>query len=57
MLKDVEKSLRAQTLVSQMLELADEEIDSVETIIKAYIRGKPGGSPNDPFKHDPPTGN
>jgi transcriptional regulator with XRE-family HTH domain len=54
MLKNIEKNLRAQTLVSMMLELEDREIDTVEDIVKAYIRAKPGASPNDPFKEDPP---
>jgi len=56
MLKDIEKTLRAQTLVSMMLELEEKELDTVEDIVKAYIRAKPGGSPNDPFKHDAPKG-
>jgi len=54
MLKDIEKSLRAQTLVSMMLELEEKELDTVEDIVKAYIRAKPGGSGNDPYKKDPP---
>lgn len=55
--KDIEKNLRAQTILSQMMELEDTELDSVEGIVKAYIRAKPGGNLNDPFKTDPPKDN
>lgn len=55
--KDIEKNLRAQTILSMMIELEDRELDSVESIVRAYIRAKPGGSPNDPFKEDPPKDN
>lgn len=54
MLKNIEKTLRAQTLVSQMLELEDVDMETVERMVKAFIRAKPGPSPNDPFKEDPP---
>lgn len=54
MLKNIEKNLRAQTLVSMMTELEDVEMETIERMIKAFIRAKPGGSENDPFKVDPP---
>jgi hypothetical protein len=57
MLKNIEKTLRAQTLVSQMLELEEIDMETVERMVKAFIRAKPGGSPNDPFKEDPPRDN
>lgn len=55
--KDIERNLRAQTILSQMMELEESELSSVESIVKAYIRAKPGGSENDPFKRDPPKEN
>jgi hypothetical protein len=42
MLKNVEKQLRAQTLVSQMMELEDDDIETVESMVKALMRKKPG---------------
>lgn len=53
-LKDIERSLRAQTLVSMMLELEESEVDTIERIVQTYIRAKPGSSRNDPFKQNPP---
>lgn len=56
MLKNIERQLRAQTLVSQMLELDEPDVDTIEAMMKALIRKKPGPSANDPFKKDPPKG-
>jgi transcriptional regulator with XRE-family HTH domain len=55
MLKNIEKTLRAQTLVSMMTELEDIDMETVERMVKAFIRAKPGPSENDPFKLDPPS--
>lgn len=52
--KDIEKHLRAQTLLSMMEELDEKELEAVESTIKLFLRGKPGSSENDPFKQDPP---
>lgn len=54
MLKNIERNLQAQTLVSQILELDSDEIETLEHMVKAFIRAKPGHSGNDPFKQDPP---
>jgi len=54
LLKDIEKHLHAQTLLSMMSELDEHQQQAVEDVIKAFLRGKPGSSGNDPFKTDPP---
>lgn len=54
LLKDIEKHLHAQTLLSMMTELNEHQQQAVEDIIKAFLRGNPGSSANDPFKEDPP---
>ena len=52
--KNIESHLKAQTLVSMMAELDESQQKTVEDVIKALLRTKPGSSPNDPFKTDPP---
>lgn len=52
--KDVEKRLRAQTLLSMMMDLDDEQQAAVEGVIKGFIRSNPENSANDPFRIDPP---
>ena len=52
--RDIEKNLHAQTLISMVLELKDDQRQIVEEVVKGFLRHNPGGSPNDPFKLDPP---
>lgn len=40
-IKDVEKNLRAQTLMMLLLALDEKEIDTVENIVRAFIKAHP----------------
>ncbi len=53
--KDIEKHLRAQTLMSMLMELEEQQLEIVENVTKGLIRAKPDASGNDPFKQDPPA--
>lgn len=54
MLRDLEKNLHVQTLVSMLMELDEQQQKLVEEMIKQFIRRNPASSANDPFKIDPP---
>jgi transcriptional regulator with XRE-family HTH domain len=54
LLRDIEKSLHVQTLVSMMMELDDDQQRVVEELIKTFIRSSDRSSPNDPYKEDVP---
>ena len=51
---DIERKLRVETLMSMIEEVDDEMRDTVEDMLKGWIRRKKGSSPNDPFKKDTP---
>lgn len=57
LLEDIEKKLKTDTLMSMIGELDESEADMVADVVKGIIRRKGGGSPNDPFKTDPPKTN
>lgn len=54
-LDQIEKQLRDQTLMTMISELDPEELAAVTDFVKLLIRRKPGSSPSDPFKEDPPS--
>jgi transcriptional regulator with XRE-family HTH domain len=52
--KDIERKLRLETLMSMFDELDANQQQTVEEVVKGFLRAKPGSSENDPFKFDPP---
>lgn len=52
--KEIEHQLKVDAVRSMMSELTEAETDIVADLVKGMIRRKPGTSPNDPFKKDPP---
>lgn len=54
MLRDIERTLRAQSMVSELLELEERQVAMIEEMIHTLIRARPQPSINDPYKQDPP---
>ncbi len=52
--QEFERLAKDEALHSMIDELDEHEKQSVEDLVKGYIRRKKGSSPNDPFKLDPP---